>query len=124
MQKINGLSIKLAPGFGGNLVFFHRFYMSAAVFIAYDLFLYDYTKFSDGEKKSGTSFMVVLDARASIGYQSERFYVGLRYEVDRKGLKFSKAQLTMENSYVGLELGYRFKAPKFLKKAFDMVLPK
>jgi len=124
VRKINGVSIKLAPGFGGNLVFFKRIYLSGAVFVAYDLFIYDYTKFSDGERKSGTSFVVVLDARASIGYQSERFYAGLRYEVDRKGIKFSKAQLTTEYSYIGLELGYRFNAPGFLKKAFDKVLPK
>ncbi len=124
VSRISGVSIKLAPGFGGNLVFFHRIYLSAALFVAYDLYLYDYTKFSDGSTKSGASFIVVLDGRASLGYQSKRFYIGLRYEVDRRGVKFSKAQLTNEYSYVGLELGYRFKAPGFMNKAYDKIVPR
>lgn len=124
VSRISGLSIKLAPGFGGNLVFFHRIYLSAALFIAYDLYLYDYTKFSDGSRKSDVSFIVVLDGRASLGYQSKRFYAGLRYEVDRRGVKFSKAQLTNEYSYVGFEMGYRFKAPGFMNRTYDKIVPR
>lgn len=123
IQKIDGVSIKLAPGFGGNLILFKRVYLSAALFLAYDLYFYDYKKFSDGSRTSGTSFVVVVDGRASLGYQSERLYAGLRYEVDRRGLKFDKAQMTTEYSYVGLEFGYRFHAPKQLKRVYDAIIP-
>lgn len=121
VRKLSGLSIKAAIGFGGNLVFFKRMYLSAAVFIAYDLYLYKYTRFSDGSSKNGQSFVVVFDGRASLGYQSERFYIGLRYEGDSRGAKIDHVSLTTQYSYIGFEVGYRFKAPKFLKKGFDKV---
>jgi hypothetical protein len=123
IQRINGVSVKLAPGVGGNLVFFKRIYLSGALFVAYDLFFYDYKRISDGGTKSGTSFVVVLDGRFSLGYQSERLYAGLRYEVDRRGMQFDKTQMTTEYSYVGLEFGYRFNAPGFLKKGYAAIMP-
>jgi hypothetical protein len=121
VRKLSGLSIKAAVGFGGNLVFFKRMYLSAAVFVAYDLYLYKYTRFSDGSTKNGQSFVVVFDGRASLGYQSERFYIGLRYEGDSRGAKIDHVRLTTQYSYVGFEVGYRFKAPGFLKKGYDKV---
>lgn len=122
VQKLSGVSIKVAPGVGGNLIFFKRMYLSAAFFIAYDLYLYKYTRFSDGSSKSGQSFVVVFDGRASLGYQSERFYIGLRYEGDSRGAQIDHVHITTQYSYIGFEVGYRFKAPGFLKKGFDKVL--
>ncbi len=122
VRKLSGLSIKVAPGIGGNLIFFKRMYLSAAFFIAYDLYLYKYTRFSDGSSRNGQSFVVVFDGRASLGYQSERFYIGLRYEGDSRGAKIDHVRITTQYSYVGFELGYRFKAPRFLKKGYDKLL--
>ncbi|HSZ72868.1 MAG TPA: DUF4421 family protein [Cytophagaceae bacterium] len=122
IEKISGFSIKAAPGIGGNLIFFKRMYLSMAFFIAYDLYLYKYKKFSDGSTASGQSFVVVFDGRASLGYQSERFYIGLRYEGDSRGASIVHTRVTTQYSYVGFEVGYRFKAPGLLKKGFDKVL--
>ncbi|MDB5274494.1 MAG: hypothetical protein JWO58_2861 [Chitinophagaceae bacterium] len=122
VEKISGVSIKLAPGVGGNLIFFKHMYLSMAFFIAYDLYLYKYKKFSDGSINSGQSFVVVFDGRASLGYQSERFYIGLRYEGDSRGASLAHARVTTQYSYVGFEVGYRFKAPGILKKGFDKIL--
>ncbi len=121
VRRLTGLSIKAAVGFGGNLVFFKRMYLSATLFVAYDLYLYKYTRFSDGSSRNGQSFVVVFDGRASLGYQSERFYIGLRYEGDSRGAKIDHVRITTQYSYVGFEVGYRFKAPGFLKKGYDKV---
>ena len=122
VRRLSGISIKVAPGVGGNLIFFKRMYLSTAFFIAYDLYLYKYTRFSDGSSKDGQSFVVVFDGRASLGYQSERFYIGLRYEGDSRGAKIDHVRITTQYSYVGFEVGYRFKAPGFLKKGYDKIL--
>jgi Domain of unknown function (DUF4421) len=121
VRKLSGISIRVAPGVGGNLIFFKRMYLSAAFFVAYDLYLYNYTRFSDGSSRDGKSFVVVLDGRISLGYQSERFYIGLRYEGDSRGAKIDHVRITTQYSYGGFELGYRFKAPSFLKKGYDKI---
>lgn len=62
------------------------------------------------------------DGRASLGYQSKRFYVALKYIGDR--IVFYTSDLKYENSLgiVTLDFGYRFNAPGLIKKGYDATL--
>jgi len=123
VNVIRAVSIRLAPGAGGNFVFHKHYYLSGAFFPSYDLYLYKYLS-SLSEKANGKqAFAFVLDGKASLGYQSQRFYTGLRYEVERRHASLQSIQTNNVYSYLGLEIGYRFNAPGFIKKGYKETMP-
>jgi len=123
IRKIRTTSLKLAPGVGANLIFLRRFYMAAAVFLPYNLCVSNYFTKDDNRVHKGTSIAFVLDANVSIGYQSERLYAGLRYQFDSKNVAFYKVDMVSLFSYFGIDVGYRFKAPKVVKKVYKATMP-
>lgn len=123
VNTIRTLSIKIAPGVGGNLVILRRFYLSMAVFPSYDLFLYKYLNDPDEKVKGKQTFVFVLDGNASLGYQSKRFYAGLRYEIERKRASLYHIKTNRVYTYIGMELGYRFNTPKVVKKVYKETMP-
>ena len=116
IRKIRTTSFKIAPGIGANLVLSKRLYLSATVFTPYNLYFYNYFTEDDIRVQKGTSIAVVLDASVGLGYQSERFYAGIRYQADSKHAKMNTVEMKTLFSYFGFDLGYRFKAPKSLRK--------
>jgi hypothetical protein len=122
ITRINGYSVKLAPGVGGNLVFMRRFYFSALVFVPYNLYFNRLFSGKHLERKEA-SIQLVLDGNVSIGYQSKRLYAGLRYQVDSKGTKLKYISTTTVYSYAGLDIGYRFNSPKIVKKVYKKTMP-
>lgn len=123
IRKIRTTSFKLAPGVGANLVFLKRFYLAAAVFLPYNLCVANYYTKDDNRVHKSTSIAFVLDANVSLGYQSERLYAGLRYQFDSKNVAFRKVDMVSLFSYFGIDVGYRFKAPKFVKKVYKATMP-
>jgi hypothetical protein len=123
IRKIRTTSFKLAPGAGANLVFLKRFYASVAVFLPYNLYVYNYFTKDDNLVHKGTSIAFVLDANVCLGYQSERLYAGLRYQFDSKNVAFNKVNMTSLFSYFGIDIGYRFKAPRFVRKVYKATMP-
>jgi hypothetical protein len=123
VNVIRSLSIKLAPGAGGHFVFHKNYYLSVAVFPSYDLLFYKYLKNPDEKVSGRQTFVFVVDGEASVGYQSERFYAGVRYEVETKRASLYHLQANTLYSYLGLEVGYRFNTPKRLKMFYKATMP-
>ncbi|MDB5256840.1 MAG: hypothetical protein JWM14_1535 [Chitinophagaceae bacterium] len=123
IRKIRTTSFKLSPGAGLNLVFFKRFYAAIAVFTPYNLYVYNYFTKDDNLVHKGASIAFVLDANVSLGYQSERLYAGLRYQFDSKHVAFNEVEMASLFSYFGIDVGYRFKAPKVVRKIYKATMP-
>ncbi|MDB5272122.1 MAG: hypothetical protein JWO58_489 [Chitinophagaceae bacterium] len=123
IRTIRTTSFKLAPGIGANLVIFRKFYLSAALFTPYNLYLYNYYTHDAELVHKGTSIALVLDGNISLGYQSERFYAGLRYQADSKSVSFNTVAMNTLFSYFGLDVGYRFIAPKLVQKVYKETMP-
>ncbi|MDF2454153.1 MAG: hypothetical protein K0R51_146 [Cytophagaceae bacterium] len=123
IRLIRTTSFKLAPGIGLNLIFLKRFYVSLAVFTPYNFYVYNYFTKDENLVHKGTSLAFVWDGNISLGYQSERFYAGIRYQADSKSVTFNTVILNSLFSYVGFDLGYRFVAPKIVKKVYKQTMP-
>jgi hypothetical protein len=123
VSVIRSLSIKLAPGAGGTWVFLKRYYVSMAAFSSYDLLFYKYLTHQNEKVKGKQSFVFALDGEASIGYHSKRMYAGFRYEFERKQASLYSLRTTNLLTYLGLEFGYRFDTPRFIKKVYKETMP-
>jgi hypothetical protein len=123
IKAIQSTSFKLAPGLGVNLVFLKRFYLAGSIFLPYNLFIYKYISEDDVTYKRGESITVVLDAKVILGYQSKRFYAGIRYEINSNKAHFKTAGLNSYYSSVSIDLGYRFTTPRIVKKIYKLTMP-
>lgn len=122
-KGIQTFSIKLAPGVGGNLIMLKHICLSMAMFTSFDLYFYKYIRTKDEVLPNRQRFVFAVDGYVSLGYQSQRIYAGLRYETDRRDAKFHGINLNMVNAYAGLEFGYRFDAPRVVKKFYKKTMP-
>jgi hypothetical protein len=123
IRVIRTTSFKLAPGAGLNVVFLKRFYAAFAVFTPYNLYVYNYFTKDENLVHKGVSIAFVLDANVCLGYQSERLYAGLRYQFDSKNVTFTQVGMRSLFSYFSIDIGYRFKAPKLVKKVYKATMP-
>ena len=123
INRMNSYAIKLAPGLGINLVFLRRFYLSTAVFTPFNLYFNRLFIFYEDLVRKESSLQLTLDGMASIGYQSKRFYAGLRYQAESKRAVLKFISMTSVYSYIGLDVGYRFNTPKIVKKVYKKTMP-
>jgi hypothetical protein len=123
VTTMRSLSIRIAPGIGGNLVFFKCVYVSMAAFVSADLFFYKYLKNTDAKADGNQRFIFVWDSKVSLGYQSKRLYAGLRYETEFRIGELHNMRMNAAYTYTGIELGYRFDAPSFVKKVYKKTMP-
>ncbi len=122
-KGIQTFSIKIAPGVGGNLILYKRIFLSMAAFTSFDLYLYRYINSADETSNRRSSAVFTIDGYISLGYQSKRFYAGLRYETDRRNASLHGINMGVINSYTGLEFGYRFDAPRIMKRFYKKTMP-
>lgn len=114
-------SYKVGPGIGINIVLVKRIYVSLLFFMSSNLVFYNYS--GEGtERIKGQAFTTFLEGRAAIGYQSKRFYIGFNFNSDR--ILFKNDNLKIENitQIATFTMGYRFGAPKLLKKVYNATL--
>jgi hypothetical protein len=123
VSQMKGVSVKLASGIGGNLVLFRHFYLSSVLFPGCDIFFYHYVDEHDNKSHSSQSAVLIIDASLSVGFQSERFFIGLREILDNRASRLSSVKMDATSFYTVLELGYRFNSPKPLKKIYRKVMP-
>jgi hypothetical protein len=123
VKIIRSVSIRVAPGVGGNLVFLKRIYLSLAAFTSFDLYYYKYLKTPDEKADRKQAFVFMLDGKASLGYQSRRLYAGLRYEAERRAGVLHSMNMNTIYTYTGIELGYRFDTPRLVKKVYKKTMP-
>lgn len=118
-----GLALEIAPGVGGNFVISKRVYFSHLLFLGMDYYMYNYTHTGSSEAYRSSSVQLFFDVESSIGYQSERAFVGLHVEWKGFYNQILDASMLWYNAYIGLHAGYRIKAPKLLQKAYNVLFP-
>lgn len=123
INSVAGVTIKFAPGVGGNLVFAKRMYLSLVAFFGSSYYRYNYKREPNDNRYKSSSFAYILEGEASIGYQTERFFTGLHYEWKNVNSSVNDANLYWYNGFLGIQLGYRFKAPTLFKKAYNIIFP-
>lgn len=123
-RALRSLSVRLAPGIGANLVFFKRIYLSVVAFTSYDLYLYKYLDTLDQRGVDGKqAFAWVLDGKTSLGYHTRRFYAGVLFEAEHRLGALYNLDLGKRYTYTGIEVGYRFDAPRFVSKFYKKTMP-
>jgi hypothetical protein len=122
VATMNYLSTKIGPGIGLNLILFKRIYLSSMAFYCFDIVGYQYFTHTGTEIISSASVTGFAEARAALGYQSRRFYMGLKFFGDRVTFHTTQNQITTHFATVTVDIGYRLNAPGFLKKGYDATL--
>ncbi|MBL0743196.1 DUF4421 family protein [Chryseolinea lacunae] len=123
ITTLRRVTFKVAPGVGGTFVFNRRFFASLVVFPSVNLYLYKYIDQSQQKTASREALVFNPEGKASIGYQSRRFYGGVRYEYEWSSAALQYIGLSTVSRYIGFELGYRFSAPRVVKKVYRKTMP-
>ena len=110
--RINGLGI--AGGYAHTFVIGKKFCISPLFALGMDIQHQRYTL--QNERGERLSLSPMVDLRFSMNYNSDRFFIGLTFVDDITTVHFK--DLIANNQYfqINLSVGYRFKAPKILKK--------
>jgi hypothetical protein len=122
-KALRMLSIRFAPGVGVNVVALKKVYLSMATFTSFDLCVYKFLDDLDDKVSANRDFVFLLDNKLGVGYHSTRFYAGMRYDVEARSSVLSDIDLGQIYHYIGIELGYRFKAPRIVKKIYKKTMP-
>lgn len=123
IRGIRRFSVRIAPGVGGTYVFMRRFYFAAALFVSNDLYFYRYVN-SDGTTTTKRErYVLGIDGYASVGFQSKRFFSGIKYEINGSQAMLQDVQVNIFYSFSGLTLGYRFNTPNVIRKFYKKTMP-
>lgn len=122
-KVLRTLSLRIAPGFGCNIVFLKRLYFSLATFTSADLYFYKYLQNPDEKRAAHERFIFVLDSKAGLGYHSKRLYAGIRFDLEKRIGSLQDLAINNTYQYTGIELGYRFDAPGIVKKVYKKTMP-
>jgi len=123
VTALRRVMVEAGPGVGGNLVLRRRFFVSFVVFPSVNLYFYKYLETPQQKTRARQAFVFRPEGRASIGYQSPRIYGGLRFEYDWSSAALQFITLATANRYIGFDLGYRFAAPRAMKKFYRKTMP-
>jgi len=123
ISKMIGYNIKLSPGVGGNLVIKKHFYASFSIFSPLNLYVNRLYTMDENIVHKETSLQWVLDGSVSVGYYTDLFYTALRCEVDGRTAPLQTFTYTSVYNYIGLDIGYRFVAPRVIKKFYKDTMP-
>jgi hypothetical protein len=122
IHAVRTFSVKVAPGAGATFVL-KNYYFSVAAFPSYDLYFYKFINAEDKKVSTANTFVVTVDCKANVGYQSKRFYAGIKYEIERRDAFLRVLDSRIMYSYIGLEFGYRFRTPRVVKKVYKETMP-
>jgi hypothetical protein len=123
MRGIRRFSVQVSPGLGGTHVIARRFYIAAALFFSNDLYFYRYINTDGKPTGKRERYVVGIDGYASTGFQSKRFYAGIKYEITGRQAMLRDVQLNSFVTYTGVTLGYRFDAPAAIRRFYKKTMP-
>ncbi|WP_160143961.1 DUF4421 family protein [Chryseolinea soli] len=123
IATLRSVRVEAGPGVGGNLVLRRRFFVSFVFFPSVNLYLYKFLENPQQKVSARQAFVFRPEGRASIGYQSRRMYGGVRFEYDWNRAALQFITLSTVNRYIGFDLGYRFTAPRAMRKFYRKTMP-
>jgi hypothetical protein len=105
-----------------NLVFFKRMYLSINVFLMSNSLVYRYTEEGDNYTSWKYNVNYFLEGALGLGYNSKRFFMGFRVGGDNNVMRIQGASVKTNFGTASIDMGYRFNAPGFFKKAWNRTL--
>lgn len=125
-QRSNNFTTTLTFGYMYSLVLGSKFYVSAGVFPGGGI---NYTKLfttMQGQEfeTNGTTGVFRLSGKSGLGYDNNKFFAGTQFSFTselHKQDKTSTATNQLNRAYLQFFFGYRFNAPRLLKKETDAV---
>lgn len=123
VSKMVGYTFKISPGIGGNIVIKKNFYAAISFFSPISFYL-NYLYTNDKQLlQNQANVQWLLDGSMSIGYRTNRFYTAIRLDVDGRSAALNTLMYTSVYNYIGLDIGYRFITPRFIKKFYKDTMP-
>lgn len=118
-SKLDYTTVSIAPGYAYTLVYKSLFVNgSLSIGPANHWVWYQ----SAAGAKTDITLNSFVDFRASIGYNSERFFTGVSYVTQARNIRFEQIEFTSASSIFKIVIGYRFKEFGILKKrAWDFI---
>ena len=123
VTALRRVMVEAGPGVGGNLVLRRRFFLSFVVFSSVNLYFYKYLEDPQQKTRAHEAFVFRPEGRVSIGYQSQRMYGGVRFEYDWSHAPLQFITLSTANRFIGFDVGYRFTAPRAMRKFYRKTMP-
>jgi hypothetical protein len=124
-QRSNNFTTTLTLGYMYSLVLGSKFYISAGFFPGGGI---NYTKLfttMEGQEfeTNSTTGVFRLSGKSGIGYDNNKFFAGTQFSFTSELHKQENASFTnqLNRAYLQFFFGYRFNAPRFLKKETDAV---
>jgi hypothetical protein len=122
VRSIDALILKVGPGVGMNLVVFKRLYFAMNVFFMGNALLYRYENESSAASRWRSNVNVFYEGSSAIGFNSERFYLGIRLSADNNLMRIKGANIRTNFGSASIDMGFRFNTPGFFRKAWDKTL--
>lgn len=123
VNVIRNLSLRLAPGAGANVVIKERFYLSLIAFPSLDIYFYKYLENPVDKVMGSQTLAFSFEGNAAVGYQSKRFYAGMRGEIENNSAVLRGFSAKKIYASVGFEIGYRFNAPRVVQNVYRKTMP-
>lgn len=111
--RLTGLG--LGAGYSHTFVLNHKFFITPLIALGMDIQHQHYNLAVSSDNRM--SLAPLADLRLSIGYNGDRLFIGLNFIDDITSAHFKELVTSSQYFRFNLILGYRFKAPKFIKKA-------
>ena len=124
-QRSNNFTTTLTLGYMYSLVLGSKFYITAGGFPGGGINYYKvFTKMNGQEtESSNTRGAFRLSGKSGVGFDNDRLFAGADFSFTHESHKQKDSSVTsqLNRAYFQFFFGYRFNAPRFLKKETDKV---
>ncbi|HTF81911.1 MAG TPA: DUF4421 family protein, partial [Cytophagales bacterium] len=121
-KRLDTYFIKVGFGRGLNFIIYRRIFFNLQGMI-YGNIAYMNT-FGNVHDRNMVSPNIFGEVAAGLGYNSERFFLGIRFSADRNTIRRNQFRYINTNGYAQVNVGYRFNSPKWLSKGYDLITHK
>ena len=120
---IRSFSIRLAPGAGGNMIIRKKYYASMLYFLRSISIFISTWKIRTEDRTEVRRLHLCLKAMQALDINPSRLYAGVRCELENSSVLMRGIQSRKLNTSIGVEFGYRFNAPRFVRKVYRETMP-
>ena len=124
-NEYSGFSANLNGGYHYTFVLHKYWYVNlrANPGIGFDFYKTTFYTEDSSEKKNNNEVFFALTSGVSVGYNGQKYYFGAEYNYSINSEKFDNANINLQpiiNNF-HIFIGYRFKAPKQVRKPIDKI---
>jgi hypothetical protein len=121
-EDLKCTTLSFAPGYSYNFVL-KKFFVNATVTLG-PAHHWVYYKQETGEEHYDVSFNATSTVRLAIGYNSDRIFGGLGFNIQSRAVTFENVRFENASTIFKVLIGYRFKEKGVLKKKAWEFLPR